>query len=65
MALRSQGYRTVYSSDRLPARGDAWLQGRFSVTKDDTADSVRTIIEHRTNLSDTRDLAASLIKRVR
>lgn len=64
-ALRQQGYRTVYSSDRLPARPDAWLQGRFSVTKDDTAATVRAIIEHRTNIHDTRDLMASFIKRVR
>jgi peptidoglycan/xylan/chitin deacetylase (PgdA/CDA1 family) len=64
-ALKAQGYRTVYSSDRLPARKGAWLQGRFSVTKDDTRESVRTIVEHRTNLADTRDLAASFVKRVR
>lgn len=64
-ALRQHGYRTVYSSDRLPARPDAWLQGRFSVTKDDSAESVRAIIGHRTNLRDTRDLMASLYKRVR
>jgi peptidoglycan/xylan/chitin deacetylase (PgdA/CDA1 family) len=40
-ALRWQGYRTVYTSDRLPARPDAWLQARYSVRTPDTAGTLR------------------------
>lgn len=64
-ALKRQGYRTVFSSDRLPANPSAWLQGRFSVTRDDTADTVRAISGHRLGVRDSRDLLASLVKRLR
>lgn len=64
-SLRKHGYRAVYSSDRLPARPNAWLQGRFSITQQDTPESVRAIIEHRTNILDARDLMASFVKRMR
>ncbi|QGN33883.1 polysaccharide deacetylase family protein [Microlunatus sp. Gsoil 973] len=64
-ALKNRGYRSVYSSDRLPARPGAWLQGRFSVTKDDTPDTIRAIVGHRLGIGDSRDLLASLVKRVR
>lgn len=64
-SLRKHGYCAVYSSDRLPARTNAWLQGRFSVTKEDTPESVRAIIEHRTNIRDARNVMASFVKRVR
>ncbi|MFI7521682.1 polysaccharide deacetylase family protein [Micromonospora globbae] len=39
--LRELGYRRVYTSDRRPARRDAWLQPRFSVRRDDDATTVR------------------------
>jgi peptidoglycan/xylan/chitin deacetylase (PgdA/CDA1 family) len=65
-ALRRHGYRTVYSSDRLPARHGAWLQGRFSVNKSDTPDTIRKIVSHRLlGIGDSRDLLASLVKRLR
>ncbi|MCB2177404.1 MAG: polysaccharide deacetylase family protein [Actinomycetales bacterium] len=34
--LRRLGYLRVHTSDRRPARADAWIQPRFSVTRDDT-----------------------------
>lgn len=34
--LRRLGYQRVHTSDRRPARPDAWIQPRFSVTRDDT-----------------------------
>lgn len=40
-ALRGFGYRRVFTSDRRPADRDAWLQPRFSVTRDDTAQTLR------------------------
>jgi peptidoglycan/xylan/chitin deacetylase (PgdA/CDA1 family) len=42
--LRKFGYRRVYTSDRRPAAPAAWLQPRFSVTRDDTAATVRDTI---------------------
>jgi peptidoglycan/xylan/chitin deacetylase (PgdA/CDA1 family) len=39
--MRMLGYRRVYTSDRRPARRDAWLQPRFSVTRDDTPETLR------------------------
>lgn len=39
--LRRLGYGAVHTSDRRPARSTAWMQPRFSVHADDTADSVR------------------------
>src|SRR6218665_1087940 len=38
--LKPLDYRSVYSSDRFPAREDAWLQARYSVTSKDTAATV-------------------------
>lgn len=58
-------YRTVYTSDRLPARSSAWLQARYSVTATDTVESIRTVIEHRTGVRDARNLLASVVKRIR
>lgn len=59
------GYRTVYSSDRFPARPSAWLQARYSVTAVDTAESVRSVITHPPGVRELRNLAASAVKRVR
>ncbi|GAA3579201.1 polysaccharide deacetylase family protein [Microlunatus spumicola] len=39
--LRELGYAHVHTSDRLPSKSSAWLQHRFSLRSDDTADSVR------------------------
>ena len=43
-ALRRLGYRTVFTSDRRPARPGAWLQPRFSVYREDTPGSVRDAV---------------------
>ena len=59
------GYRTVYTSDRFPARASAWLQARYSVTARDTLESVRSVITHRPGVQDVRGLAASAVKRIR
>ena len=40
-SLRRLGYSRVYSSDARPARPDAWLQARYSVTRSDTVESLR------------------------
>ncbi|WP_328414034.1 polysaccharide deacetylase family protein [Micromonospora sp. NBC_00389] len=40
--LRRLGYQRVFTSDRRPARRDAWLQPRFSVRCGDNAATVRT-----------------------
>jgi peptidoglycan/xylan/chitin deacetylase (PgdA/CDA1 family) len=63
--LKRHGYRTVYTSDRMPARPNAWLQSRYSVTAGDTAESIRAVIGHRPGLRDVRNVMASGIKRVR
>lgn len=41
-ALRTAGYRTVFTSDARPAHEGSWLQPRYSVEHDDTPESVRT-----------------------
>lgn len=40
-ALRREGYRSVHTSDRRPARTGAWLQPRYSVHRTDTIESIR------------------------
>jgi peptidoglycan/xylan/chitin deacetylase (PgdA/CDA1 family) len=63
--LKQVGYRRVYTSDRLPARPDAWLQARYSVTAHDTAETIRSVIAHRPGLRDVRYLMATAVKRIR
>ncbi|TQL40460.1 polysaccharide deacetylase [Homoserinimonas aerilata] len=63
--LRQARYRTVYTSDRLPARPTSHIQARYSVTALDTAESVRSLVEHRPGIRDLRNLAASAVKRLR
>ncbi len=63
--LRRIGYRTVYTSDRLPAHSSAWLQARYSVTAQDTVESVRSMIAHRPGVREARNLMASMVKRIR
>ncbi len=63
--LRSAGYDTVYSSDRFPARPGSWLQARYSVTSDDTVETILAAVGRRPGLADARSLAKSLIKRIR
>ncbi|WP_231929360.1 polysaccharide deacetylase family protein [Micromonospora inositola] len=42
--LRRLGYSAVFTSDRRPARREAWLQPRFSVRRDDTPASLRETV---------------------
>lgn len=63
--LRQIGYRTVYTSDRFPARSSAWLQARYSATEQDTVESVRSVIARRPGARDVRHLMASAVKRLR
>ncbi|HEX6872231.1 MAG TPA: polysaccharide deacetylase family protein [Micromonosporaceae bacterium] len=64
-ALRREGYRRVYTSDRRPANPDAWLQARYSVRREDTAAGLRAIVFDRSPLTRARAGAAGLVKRWR
>jgi peptidoglycan/xylan/chitin deacetylase (PgdA/CDA1 family) len=63
--LRDAGYRRVYTSDRFPARSDSWLQARYSVTSDDSVESVLAVARRRPGPAEARNLLASAVKRVR
>jgi peptidoglycan/xylan/chitin deacetylase (PgdA/CDA1 family) len=64
--LRRLGYRRVYTSDRRPARRNAWLQPRYSVRGDDTAATVRDMVLSRPALPKrVRAFAVGLAKRWR
>jgi peptidoglycan/xylan/chitin deacetylase (PgdA/CDA1 family) len=63
--LKRVGYGTVYSSDRFPVRPSAWLQARYSVTADDTTESIRSVIGSRHAVQDVRNVIASAVKRIR
>ena len=63
--LRRQGYRHVYTSDRLPSRPQAWLQPRYSVTATDTLESLRPILNGGFRVSDVQRRLRSLAKRLR
>ncbi|TFD79425.1 polysaccharide deacetylase family protein [Cryobacterium fucosi] len=63
--LKRSGYQTVYTSDRFPTRSATWLQARYSITSDDTVESIRSVITHRAGVRDVRNLLASAVKRIR
>jgi peptidoglycan/xylan/chitin deacetylase (PgdA/CDA1 family) len=63
--LRRIGYRTVYTSDRFPARSSAWLQARYSVTAVDTTDSIRSVLTHPPGVRECRNIAANAVKKLR
>jgi peptidoglycan/xylan/chitin deacetylase (PgdA/CDA1 family) len=52
--LRRVGFDRVYTSDRARARGDAWLQARYSLTSSDSGSTVEDILRgsRLTNLID-------------
>jgi peptidoglycan/xylan/chitin deacetylase (PgdA/CDA1 family) len=65
-ALRAQGYTTVFTSDRRPARDDSWLQPRYSVRRDDTPLSLRTEVRTAPPLARrVRASAVGVVKRWR
>lgn len=63
--LKRSDYAAVYSSDRFRARPGSWFQARYSVTADDTRESIRELILRRRGLTDARNVLASSVKRVR
>jgi len=63
--LKEARYRTVFTSDRFPARDTAWLRPRYSVTSDDTVESVAAILDGRAGLGGVAGFGKSLIKRLR
>jgi peptidoglycan/xylan/chitin deacetylase (PgdA/CDA1 family) len=46
--LKSLGYSAIHTSDRRAARAGAWIQPRFSVTRHDTARTMRESVLART-----------------
>lgn len=62
---KKAGYRVLYTSDRFPSRPGAWLQARYSVTSDDTVESVMDIVHNRPRLREARNQAVSALKRLR
>lgn len=63
--LRREGYRTVYSSDRHPARDRAWLSARYSVGAGDDLGSVRRILTNHAGAREMRNVISSSVKRMR
>lgn len=63
--LRNLGYRVVYTSDRTHSRPNSWLHARYSVTANDTIDSIRRIALGRPRLSETLNFAKGVVKRLR
>jgi peptidoglycan/xylan/chitin deacetylase (PgdA/CDA1 family) len=59
--LRKLGYSRVFTSDRCAARPASWLQPRYSVTEDDSPETIRAAIEQR---SGAAEAAVSFGKRV-
>jgi len=63
--VKAAHYATLFTSDRFPARPGAWLQARYSVTAQDTIDTVRRIRTHAPGMRELRNIAASVVKRSR
>ncbi|MDR7110855.1 peptidoglycan/xylan/chitin deacetylase (PgdA/CDA1 family) [Microbacterium trichothecenolyticum] len=63
--LKGTGYRTVYTSDRYPSRPTSWLQARYSLTSQDTVDSVMHMVRRGPGVAEARNLVASGVKRIR
>ena len=65
VSLRRAGYRTVFSSDRFPARSGSWLQARYSVMADDSVESVLAVVRSKFGHREVRNVVASAVKRHR
>lgn len=63
--LRAAGYATVLTSDRRPARGDRWLQPRFSVRSHDTPQALRAELLAPSMPLRARRVVAGVVKRLR
>jgi peptidoglycan/xylan/chitin deacetylase (PgdA/CDA1 family) len=64
-ALRSCGYRRVFTSDRLPASPGAWLQPRYSLRERDDVPFLRTLLRTDRTRPGTAVRAKQLVKRWR
>ncbi|HEY7049807.1 MAG TPA: polysaccharide deacetylase family protein [Jatrophihabitantaceae bacterium] len=51
--LRHLGYSRVFTSDRCAARPGSWLQPRYSVTEDDSPETVRATVEQHSPATTT------------
>lgn len=63
--LKDEGYATVFTSDRFPAKAGSWLQARYSATSKSTAEGTRRVLTHTPDVRDALHIASSLAKRVR
>jgi peptidoglycan/xylan/chitin deacetylase (PgdA/CDA1 family) len=64
--LRRCGFRRVFTSDRRPARSEAWLQPRYSVRRADTPQTLRTrVLAGEALAARVRGTAAAAVKRWR
>ncbi len=63
--LRALGYSAVSTSDRRWGREGDWLQPRFSVHCDDTAESIRDSVLQRNFFRQARATAVGVVKRLR
>ena len=45
--LRAHGYRRVHTSDGWPASHEAWLQPRYSISRDDDPDKIHRLLSGR------------------
>lgn len=63
--LRRAGYSAVYTSDRFPARVTSWLQPRYSLTADDTVESVLSMVRGRPGARELGNALTSAAKRLR
>ena len=63
--LRAGNYTAVFTSDRFPARRESGFQARYSVTSEDTRESIRDLILRRPGIRDARNVLKSTVKRVR
>ena len=65
-ALRRNGYRRVFTSDRSRASESAWLSARHSVVSTDTADSVRGVLLREPGVTQRAErFLARTVKRLR
>jgi peptidoglycan/xylan/chitin deacetylase (PgdA/CDA1 family) len=62
-ALRAAGFSRVLTSDRGWARRGAWLQGRTSATRDDTAETFARVLRRPGPVRTARDAARTMVKR--
>jgi peptidoglycan/xylan/chitin deacetylase (PgdA/CDA1 family) len=60
--LRQEGYRAVYTSDRFHVPESRWLQARFSLTAEDTAESLSDVLHRRHPMREAAGRVKSVVK---